>query len=272
MTVTSTIHNHCTLCDGSGTLDEMIRAALAAGFTDLGISCHGVTPFELSCSLRDEDGYIAAVNAAKRRYAGQIRLALGVEQDHFAPVSRPEAFDYVIGSVHYLPDPGTGRFYSVDDTPELLRACVSEVFHGDAMAMVRAYYDTVCRTVETYRPDVVGHFDLVTKFCEKAPLFDPDDPGYRRTALEALERIRDCGGVFEVNTGAMSRGWRTSPYPAPFLLGQMAAWKLPVTLSADCHSPDTLTFGLEDAAELLRRTGFRSVRVWRDGRFCEEDL
>ena len=31
--ITSTLHNHCTLCDGKSTADEMIQSAVKAEFT-----------------------------------------------------------------------------------------------------------------------------------------------------------------------------------------------------------------------------------------------
>ena len=45
MKITSTLRNHCTMCDGDSTAEEMIDAAAALGFTDFGMSCHGYAPF-----------------------------------------------------------------------------------------------------------------------------------------------------------------------------------------------------------------------------------
>ncbi|MBQ8975500.1 MAG: histidinol-phosphatase [Oscillospiraceae bacterium] len=272
MNITSTVHNHCELCDGSGTLDELIRAAAEAGFTDIGISCHGVTPFELEYSLKDEKGYISAVRQAAKKFEGVINVALGVEQDFYAPVSGRSAFDYIIGSVHDIYDEDRGIYHSVDDTPEKLRRCVDDMFGGDALAMVRRYYELAVENVQKYRPDIVGHFDLVTKFNGHGEFFDESSPEYRSIALEALERICSPSTVFEVNTGAMSRGWRAAPYPAGFILRRMRELKVPVTVSTDCHSPDKLTYGIPQALEALRQAGYSEIYVWRNGRFTEEKI
>ena len=53
MKITSTLHNHCTMCDGKNTADEMISAAIEAGFTDFGMSCHGYAPFDPEYSMPD---------------------------------------------------------------------------------------------------------------------------------------------------------------------------------------------------------------------------
>lgn len=63
------------------------------------------------------------------------------------------ALDYIIGSVHYLRDEATGRYYAVDGAPEALDACVTQMFGGDALAMARAYYALVAENVRKYRPE-----------------------------------------------------------------------------------------------------------------------
>ena len=108
--VTASSHNHCTHCDGRATAREMAEAACKAGFSDFGFSCHS----DLFCARLDEEAYIRDIRALAREYAGRLRIALGVEQDLYKPVARREAFDYVLGSVHYVKGPRTGRLYAVD--------------------------------------------------------------------------------------------------------------------------------------------------------------
>ena len=66
MKILSTLHNHCTMCDGKSTADEMITAAIAAGFSDFGMSCHGYAPFDPDYSIPGEDEYISAMKATSR--------------------------------------------------------------------------------------------------------------------------------------------------------------------------------------------------------------
>ena len=66
--------------------------------------------------------------------------------------------------------------------------------------------------------------------------------------------------MLEVNTGAMARGWRTSPYPADFLLERIAQAGGRVTLTADAHAKEQLTFGFDEALERIRRAGF--AQIW----------
>ena len=271
MKIFSTVHNHTVLCDGRGTPEEMADAALAAGFTDLGFSGHGVTPFDPSYSLRDEDGYVRAIRSLAERYRGRLNVLCGVEQDYFAPVAHREAFDYLIGSVHYYRTPD-GRYYSFDASPDELTALIDSQFGGDALACAGAYFALVTRNVREQRPTIVGHFDLVTVFNRDGRFFDEDDPAYRALALSALEQCAASGAVFEINAGAMVRGYRDVPYPAPYLLGPLHEMGAEITLTCDCHRPSLIAAGLEQAAEFARRAGFTRALQWRGDGFAVTGL
>ena len=103
----------------------------------------------------------------------------------------------------------------------------------------------------------MGHFDLITKFNEGDSLFDTGHPRYVSAALEALDRLAQHGVILEINTGAMSRGYRSTPYPAPALLRAMRERDLPICITSDCHDRANLLFAFPQAEELARSCGYR---------------
>ena len=272
MRLTSSTHNHTKLCDGRNTPDEMARAALEAGFTDFGFSGHSYAPFDLDYSVKSEQHYVQELRALQKAYAGRLRIAVGMEADWFAPVNDRAALDYIIGSVHYLRDEATGRYYAVDGAPEALDACVTQMFGGDALAMARAYYALVAENVRKYRPEIIGHFDLVKKNNCGGHLFDEADPVYRTAALEALDACAATGAVFEVNTGGMFRGYCGEPYPSRFLLEALRKSGARVTVNADAHCTEAVRFRFDETLALLRDIGFTAVTVLEDGMFVEKPL
>lgn len=271
MLLTSSTHNHTTLCDGQSTPAEMAAAACAAGFTDFGFSGHSCAPFDPEYAVRSEEAYIRALRALQAEYAGRMRIAVGMEQDYYAPVQNRAAFDYIIGSVHYLRD-GAGRYYAVDGAPEELDACVARMFGGDALAMARAYYALVAENARRFRPEVIGHFDLVKKNNRGGRLFDEADPAYRAAALDALGACAGTGAVFELNTGGLFRGSTDEPYPSRFLLDALRAAGARVTVNADAHCTEALRFWFDEALALLRAAGFARVAVWERGAFVDRPL
>ena len=255
----STVHTHTTYCDGKNTPEQMIQSAIRQGLSVIGFSGHSYVPFDNFGMHPDVlPTYIAEINALKAQYAGQIEVLLGIEIDADAPKTDLSPFDYVIGSAHAVRD-AQGRPWIVDCSPEMTQRAIDEGFGGDAMAMAKAYFDQLADYVIALKPTFVGHFDLLTKFSEKHALFDTDSPVYRDAASGALSRVLDAGLVCEVNTGAISRGWRTTPYPAPFLLEQICKAGGNVTLTADTHAEDTLTCAYDEALGIIKAAGFDKV-------------
>ena len=108
------------------------------------------------------------------------------------------------------------------------------------------------------RPTILGHLDLVTKFNAGNRFFDEDSPRYRAAALEALHAADPWATLLEINTGAVSRGYRKTPYPALFLLREWRRMGGRIILTADAHSADAVVFFYEGAAELARAAGYGS--------------
>lgn len=272
MRVISTLHNHCTLCDGKSTPEEMADAAIRLGFTDLGMSCHGYTPFDLLYSVKSEEEYISAISKLKEKYTGKIRVWCGTEQEYFAPVKDRTAYDYIIGSCHYVLDPSDGTHIDIDGTPKEFARARDTVFGGDALALVSDYYKNVIDIAQSQKPDVIGHFDLIIKNNAGGRFFDEESKAYRETALEALNACAETNIPFEVNTGALARGYRDVIFPSLFLLKQLKARGIMLTLTADCHDCRHLLTGIYETAELLKSIGYRSVLMLEKGRLVEKPL
>jgi histidinol-phosphatase (PHP family) len=116
--------------------------------------------------------------------------------------------------------------------------------------MCEHYYALVAQLADM-KPDIVGHIDLITKFNEREPLFDWNHPRYLAAAFGAIDALIPTGAIFEINTGAMSRGWRSAPYPAPSLLDHIKQKGGRVLLTGDAHTSDTLCHAFGDLKFLL---------------------
>ena len=243
------LHCHTTFCDGKNTPEEMVLAAIQKGLCRIGFSGHSPTPYSASYAIHEErlQEYYAEITRLKQVYAGRIEVLLGLELDLYSDPP-PEVLDYCIGSVHHIVV--DGKNYEVDHKPEILRQCVHEAFDGDAYAMCEAYFASVARLADLH-PDIVGHFDLVTKYIEIDPLFDPNHPRYLAAAFGAIDALLPTEAIFEINTGAMSRGYRTTPYPAPVLLEYIKARGGRVLLTGDSHATDTLCYRFDDWKHLM---------------------
>ena len=251
------VHTHSTLCDGADTLEAMAEAAYSAGVRYFGCSGHSHTPVpsdEGGTLPRDSSAYRREVLRLREVYRGRMEVLLGLEWDSCSDVS-PEGFDYWIGSVHNLWLPAAGRYCTVDWKAEALAACCRESFGGDFYALAEAYYADVAATAAKL-PTILGHIDLVTKFNGDGRFFDEDATRYRAAALTALRAVDPGRTLLEINTGAMARGYRKAPYPAPFLLREWRALGGRILLTADAHSASAVVYGYGAAAEAAKAAGF----------------
>lgn len=261
-----TVHTHSTLCDGKNTLAEMAAAAYAAGVRYFGASGHSHTPVpsdEGNVLPVDPAAYRAEVLRLRAEYAGRMEVLLGVEWDSRSDGARA-GFDYWIGSVHELYAPETGRYYCVDWEPESLAACRDEVCGGDFLTVAERYYRDAAAAAQQ-KPTILGHLDLITKLNRGSVFFDEDAPRYRAAALEALHAADPSKTLLEINTGAVQRGYRGAPYPAPFLLREWRAMGGRIILTSDAHSADALLFGYGMAAEAARAAGYRETTLLTAG-------
>lgn len=269
MTSPSNLHTHTTYCDGKNTAREIIQRAIELGWESIGFSGHAYTPCDTAYCMSGEGtlAYQKEIQLLQEEYRDRIQIYLGIEQDLF---SDPPTFsyDYIIGSTHYL-QCGDDSYAAVDASPKETAAAVKRFFGGDFYRFAQAYYRQISRVAAVTHCDIVGHFDLITKFNEGGRMFDESDPRYRSAALEALEQVVQTCPLFEINTGAMLRAGRSVPYPSAFLLRHLHHLKGQIILTSDCHQVEGLDWGFSQAAALAKDCGFRYGKILRDGVFTD---
>ncbi|MBQ9564916.1 MAG: histidinol-phosphatase [Synergistaceae bacterium] len=251
-------HMHTRFCDGRDEPEAMVEAALRLGMKRMGFSGHAHTPLDpLSCmSPETTEAYKREIARLKEKYKDRIEIFCGVEQDYFSDLPTDD-YDYVIGSVHTLHVGGEPRH--VDWGADRLKAAIDEGFNGDPYALVEAYYRQEADVVNRTGADIIGHFDLLTKFNETEPLFDEEHPRYVAASNAALDALLETGKPFEINTGAISRGCRTTPYPSRRLMRRIAERGGTAVLSSDSHRAETLCFQFEECRALAESVGLRIV-------------
>ena len=267
----SNIHTHTRFSDGRDSAEDMVRAAIERGFTSLGFSDHGFAPHDDAAMRAEvEAEYRAEILRLKKAYAGQIEIALGYEHDFSAAGADLSPYDYVIESVHFFRKDGC--FVPIDYSPECFDGAVHALYRGDYYAMAEDYFAEVCRSFLQSDAEVIGHIGLITKFNEGNCRFDMEDDRYLFPATEALRCAVDRGRIIEVNTGAMSRGYRSAPYPGMALLGVLRALGGRITITSDCHRAEWIDFGFDRALQMVRACGFGEVWCWIDGGFRAVDI
>lgn len=267
------LHTHSVFSDGKNTCEEMVLSALQKGFSSLGFSEHAYTPYDSDCCIKKNDipRYFSEVNRLREKYAGQIQLFLGFECDCYYDTPK-DGLDFTIGSVHYICDESTGEYFAIDYKTEIFEQALKQVAGGDIRKFAGLYYGNVTKMAQAYKPDIVGHMDLITKLNRGNRYFDPKSQWYRQMIREAAEQIAETGCIVEINTGGMSRGATDVPYPSLEILSMLFKLGVPVIVSSDAHSADTVGFWFDNAVEILKKAGYRSIKQLTAGGFVDEGI
>ena len=242
-----TYHAHTTFCDGRDSAEDMVKAAIKLGLSEIGFSGHAPMPFANNWCMTKDDvrAYFKTVTALKEKYKDKIRIFVGVEFDAYSsPSDIP--YDYVIGSVHHVLKDGT--YLTVDESMEATRHNIINYYGGDAYSYVEDYYDTVSKLYEATHCDIIGHFDLVTKFIDVDPLFSEEHPRYIYAREYALSSLLKTPAVFEVNTGGIYRGYRNVTFPSVDFAGEIYNRGGKLVINSDTHNTNSIDFMLSDVA------------------------
>lgn len=260
----SNLHNHTVFSDGKHTMEENIQSALEKNMLSLGFSDHSYTPCDTSYCMKEEDygKYLEQIRALQVKYADRLPIYAGLELDYYSETDT-SVYDYVIASIHYIIS--NGICYPIDHSPQQQLDCINEAFGGDVIAMAAHYFDMLCEHVERTKPTFVGHFDVITKFS----LMPEDDERYREIARNALKRIVATCPYVEMNTGAISRGWRKLPYPGAYLLDTLRECGGHILLNSDSHHKDNLTCFFDESVLILKQAGFDHICVFNGTGFDE---
>ena len=259
----SNYHTHTTFCDGKNTPEEIVLYAIENGYPSIGFSGHGYTPFDLRYCMKDTKGYIEEVSRLKDKYSNKIEIYCGVEEDAFSYVNR-EDFDYIIGSSHYFNI--NNNYYPIDSNYDYFKKCL-EVFDYDVIKLSETYYKSFVSYIRERKPDIVGHFDVITKFDEIDTQRFLNNSAYLDITEKYIKLAAQADVIFEVNTGAMSRGVRKTPYLGENLLYTMKTQGGKVVLSSDCHSVEMLDYCFDEMKNFLREVGFNCVYELYRGEF-----
>ncbi|MBL6765003.1 MAG: histidinol-phosphatase HisJ family protein [Verrucomicrobiae bacterium] len=243
-------HMHTPLCrHAAGEPVEYAARAIEVGLTEIGFSDHSpmrqdnFDEWRMNADQLSE--YVEKVEKARADYPQlKIRLALEVDyipghEDWIRELSAMYPWDYLIGSVHYVSDD-----WEVDHPDKL-----SEWRSRDKMQVWGVYFDRLTMAAESRLFDIIGHADLVKKFC-----FYPD-----RDCTPLFERFLHSAAknntAIELNTAGLRKECREI-YPARHILNLAFTRGVRVTFGSDAHKPDEVGMDFEAAIRLARSVGY----------------
>lgn len=230
--------------DGGASVLEMSRAAAAAGVEAIGFAEH--KDFDRDDPVVNHfvyERYVEEVHQARAELGGSIKILMGVEidyqawfEDEIRSYLAAKAFDYVIGSVHYV----------------ARRMVMTSDFAGDRLAddCYSEYFDEVRRSAESGLFDVIGHPGYAMR--RGVPRFGTySGAGHARSVDGMLAAVVASGAALEVNTAGIRQG-AGAMYPcAEHVARYRTLGGRRVVLGSDAHSPEHIAFAFDDALQMV---------------------
>ena len=255
------LHTHGVFCDGKDNYEDTVLRAIELGFTGIGFSGHAQMSYapQFAMSIENTQKYKDTVNALKKKYDGKIDVFCGVEFDMYSE-DNLNGYDYVIGSVHYLKK--GNEVLALDRVYTHVKSVIDQHYGGNGLKLAKDYYEAFSK-MHDYAPkcDIIGHLDIIAKNNERGELFDENSNEYKTYAIDAVRELAKHTRIFEINTGAIIRGYRTTPYPAPFLLKEIKNLGCDIVISSDCHDNAFLNAHFDTAVEYAKYCGFTNAVV-----------
>lgn len=268
MTWRANYHTHSRWSDGESEITDLIDAALTAGLTSVGISCHAPVPFPTTYALPMTalHRYREEVLRLRNAYAGQIEVVLGLELDALPELRQFNTdevlalgFDYTVGSVHYQRTLPSGEPWGLDISEALFADLLHNVYQGDIQALVEEHYRAMAALAAYPGVTIIGHLDRGVKLWNSGDkYFSEAAPWYRAAVEQTLRAYVDSGRIVEVSTG----GWRkglADPFPSPWIIQRCHELGVWLTLNTDGHRPAEITTAYDRAQQLLCTLGINEL-------------
>ena len=258
VTLKTNLHSHTQFCDARCTMEQMLRAAIDAGFSTWGFTPHAPVNIESPCNMKKENvgDYLNEILRLRSHYP-KIKILAGMEVDFIDEMNGPASpeivdyhLDYVIGSVHFIPNQ-KGEYHDIDGSPENFRKTLDKYFDGDIYFVVKKYWEQVQKMISSGGFDILGHID---KIALNASSVIPEielKPFYETLAIETIKMAITSGKAIEINTKHWEKYSRFFPHQRYWPLILNAGIKMPV--NSDTHYAEKVDSGIQAAInEILK--------------------
>lgn len=243
--------------DGKATIADQCAKAVELGLDEIGFSEHkDFDPADPVVNYFNYDAYMTEIEAARATWGDRLKICAGVEidyqqwfEDRIASYLDNYAFDFVIGSVHYV-----DRMTIM--SPDYNRTRSAETAYGDYFRVVRA-------SVDSGLFDILGHLEYANRR-GLAAWGAYDAHAYQDALTDLFILMVEKGTVLEINTAGLHQDLGvTYPVAESVALYTQCGGKL-LSIGSDAHHPDQLAHAYPEAAHIASAHGLSHVTTWHN--------
>jgi histidinol-phosphatase (PHP family) len=252
-------------------LEKIVQEYIRKGFTWVGITEHMppvsddyLFPDEIAAGLNarilwDRFGeYVTTCRQLQRKYAHQIEILVAFESETYAgsaslvkKILKTFRFDYFVGSIHHVDD------MLIDFGEAEYRLAAQQL--GGLEALYCRYFDLQFAMIESLKPPVVGHFDLIRIF-DRNYSERIEIPEIHERICRNLAAIKAHDLILDLNVRALAKGAH-EPYLAAPILAEAISMGIAVVPGDDSHGVREVGRHIDLAVDLIRKMG--GSTAWR---------
>lgn len=260
-------HTHTNtfgIYDGKNSVEEMLSAAEALGWTEIGISNHLIyhpkvnkfTPQFFNDDAEAEDVYkktIAEIREVASHH--KIKTFVGFEVDFIMDNSWRQSFekmmtkldyDYLIGSSHCLYNHNATWFLNIYEMMFKNIKIDDDIKHEGIVN----YWRNVVESIKSGYFDFIAHFDVLKIFGMATETEWNDDK------WKIIETLAAYHHPYELNTS----GWNKAgeQHPQEWTLKELNKLDVPIIISDDAHTTAMLGQHFSRAEQMLDNMGYKN--------------
>lgn len=260
-----TFHSHTEFCDGRATMEAFAREVVSRGFTHYGFSPHCPLPIVSPCNMRwsDVSRYLAEVERIRGEYGDRCRFYASMEVDYlgneFGPLHHDIQrlpLDYIIGSVHFIPN-REGVLVDVDGRFETFKRKMKDYFEDDIRYVCETFYSQSMAMVDAGGFDIIGHLDKIGQNASYYQQEIEEEPWYQELVDGLIDKVISYNAAnpqrpitVEINTKAYAdHEGRLFPHPRHWK--RLLEASVPMVVNSDAHVPALIDASREIAFSLL---------------------
>ena len=271
-------HCHTQYCDGASTAEEMVLAAINAGFPALGFSSHAPVPFETCWTMpaNKSEEYTCELVRLQALYSEKIQIYRGLEVDYIKDEVSVKSdhiqkfnSDFHIGSIHFMSTLVVGgERWAIDGSTEEFKIGLDQIYGGDIKRLVKDFIDQSVAMMELGGFDIVGHIDKI--YQHGCDYFSIDDKWYRDAIISLLEVAKAQDQIVEINT--KHHHIKDFFFPHQDFIKDLKRLNIPVQVNSDCHQKEMMTAAYPLAYSLLKAVGIKEERILLNGKWQDVAL
>lgn len=268
--INTDLHLHTLYSHGKNSLFEIHAAAQKKGLQLIGFTEHSPRPlgYDYTHEYREQlqrhfNDYIREVSKLRdnSENAASCKVLLGLEmdwipaeEDFVRKACGAYAYDYLIGSVHFL-----GHWGFDDERVPWEKASEAQIF-----SWYEEYFITWLSMLNTGLFQIAAHPDLIKIFSVQKFHKWLEKKTSRELIQKGLLILKEANMAMEISSAGLRKPC-AEIYPCSVIMRMASEMNLNITFASDAHNIDDVGYAFGQLEAYAKKHGFRKQALYKQG-------